>query len=65
MRSVKNSKTHEVISFLLYPNNAWLFSRFGPKDSGGWQHCNGASVGFHFLVFQSLSLKPAQSWASN
>jgi len=26
MRFVKNSKTHEVISFLLYPNNAWLFS---------------------------------------
>ena len=26
MRSVKNSKTREVISFLLYPNNAWLFS---------------------------------------
>ena len=26
MRSVKNSKTHEVISFLLFPNNACLFS---------------------------------------
>jgi len=25
MRSVKNSKTHEVILFLLYPNNAWLY----------------------------------------